>query len=94
MLRLNIDKGGDTLQVLPAGLPDIQGTFWDYGMSDKENLTGAFTESDYAEARGGHQTTSFKSKGILLQASLYNSIYGASDTVTPPSLSLIPQIKY
>lgn len=87
-------QGGDNADVISAGLPDIQGTFWDYGMSDKSNLTGAFTESNYSEARGGHQTTSFKSKGILLQASLYNSIYGASNTVQPPAFSLIPQIKY
>lgn len=86
--------GGDISASITAGLPEIQGTFWDYGMSDKSNLTGAFTESNYSEARGGHQTTSFKSKGILLQASLYNSIYGSNDTVQPPAFALIPQIKY
>lgn len=85
--------GGDITAAIAAGLPEIQGTFWDYGMSDKENLTGAFTESDYAEARGGHEVTSFRSKGILLKASLYNAIYGNSSTVTPPSLQLIAQIK-
>ena len=80
--------------VITAGLPEIQGTFWDYGMSNKSNLTGAFTESNYSKARGAHQDSSYQSPGILLQASLYNSIYGSSDTVQPPTISLIAQIKY
>ena len=31
---------------------------------------------------------------ITFNASLSNSIYGSSNTVQPPALSLIPQIKY
>ena len=39
-------------------------------------------------------TTTQKTNGLQFNASKSSSIYGAANTVQPPALCLIPQIKY
>ena len=83
-------KGGDLLSILPAGLPNITavntggagGSANSSGAAYKDRLSTAF-------ASGSYQLTlrSF-------DASKSNAIYGAANTVQPPAISLITQIKY
>lgn len=68
---------------IPAGLPNITGTFgglrsWDFG-----NPTGAFTtDSDH---RGPDGSDSRTGRIFSFNASNSNSIYGSSTTVQPPA---------
>lgn len=98
-------EGGDNALVIAAGLPNIQGAFNpEYrtnasgGVSTNyvfENAsvnsvaTGAFkiwTGAEYVSRAGDGK--------IAFDASASNPIYGKAETVQPPSLSLIPQIKF
>ena len=38
--------------------------------------------------------TNVTTKELLMDASLSSQIYGAADTVQPPTIQLLPQIKY
>ena len=82
--------GGDNLAVTAAGLPDITGDVGIHGWALAP--TGAFQVSSnmgqaaYIENERTHT--------IDFAASRSNAIYGASNTVTPPNFSLLPQIKY
>lgn len=87
-------QGGDSCQAIQAGLPDITGQFRDSGYHRGGGYaTGAFyntlsdgdTSNEGASRAGGRYG---------FAASRSNSIYGASQTVTPPSIQLLPQIKY
>ena len=90
----------DSVKEIGAGLPNITGEFktnidtrsclvdsvgsvgaisWD--VVDKNNLMGASGKSNDLNK-------------IYFDASHSNPIYGASTTVQPPALALIPQIKY
>lgn len=72
-----------------AGLPNITGTFTasDYGFT----YSGAFYKSaggnGIPDKSGGGATVGF-------DASRVNGIYSKSDTVQPPSLGILPCIKY
>ena len=84
--------GGDSAAIIAAGLPNITGYVNHTGTSCMRDPGGAF----YA-----YSTSDFKTKyddgngiGLGIDASRSNTIYGAADTVQPPSFSLIPQIKY
>ena len=75
-------------QKIEAGLPEIEGTA---GGDVTGRQTGAFYQAtapgtDFSGATVINVTTGFK-------ASLFNPIYGASDTVQPPALTLLPCIK-
>ena len=89
-------KGGDTVLILSAGLPNITGGMADNptarGWNDVNVPTGAFATNERVP-------NAFDAKGIYgykisFDASLSNPIYGATDTVQPPAIQLIPQIKY
>lgn len=82
-----------------AGLPDITGSF-EVGFYSGGSIpsilgTGAFTninvhrKGSYTSDDAGIQSTQTR-----FDASRCNSIYGSSDTVQPPSLVLLPIIKY
>lgn len=43
---------------------------------------------------GGNSSGGSTAGTVTFDASKSNAIYGASETVQPPSLSLLPQIKY
>lgn len=56
-------------------------------------MQGCFYKTNQSSSwygRGGGGTAYY----IGLQANRSNSIYGSSNTVQPPALQLIPQIKY
>ena len=80
--------GGDNVAVLPPGLPNIIGNaavgYWGAAPS------GAFYGS------GSVRTANLDSSSLQLRfdASRSNIIYGNSDTVQPPTVTLIPQIKF
>lgn len=86
-------KGGDTVLVKGPGLPNIVGYFGGIKDSVTDGQTsGAF----YADppTTGGVDAGGYQNARVHFDASRSNLIYGASDTVQPPALSLIPQIKY
>lgn len=86
--------------VKKAGLPNITGETG-YRTSNDVNyhntINGAFThhsgDKRYALAWGSGQTNPAYPL-ITFDASRSNSIYGSSDTVQPPALTLLPCIKY
>ena len=87
-------QGGDTPQVLQAGLPNVElyiGRVEYYTpnppnmiMSEIQN-NRTFTEADFA-------SDSLAYVAMSLQRG--NPIYGNSTTVQPPSITLIPQLRY
>lgn len=87
-------QGGDSPAVLEAGLPNITGYFpadtRDYAES---NYGGAFSQTWLNHQSDGHDGNSRTYK-YTLDASKASNIYGASNTVQPPAIVLIPQIKY
>lgn len=101
--------GGEQVRSVEAGLPNITGRLGEpllyhtddkkYGGSGSVETTqpdGAFVKTSTAvrhvngETGGNYMTNT----GINFDASKSNPIYGRSDTVQPPALSLIAQIKY
>ena len=95
----NILQGGDNIQVLSAGLPNIEGEIAAVGPNEfKFGLGyGAFVSKIIVNSYGkiDNQTTNSKrSDGMLFDASKSNPLYGSSTTVQPPAISLIPQLRY
>lgn len=88
-------QGGESVKSVEAGLPNITGNVGDFisgGSYTPKQSEGAFkkTEGNSME-RSGAQRAGYK---VKFDASDSNPIYGRSDTVQPPALSLIAQIKY
>ena len=85
--------GGDNCATLKPALPNITGSF--YGpicINGVFSADGAFT----AESGTGYATNQYGAERyttIKFNAADYNPIYSA-DTVQPPTLQLIPQIKF
>ena len=86
-------KGGDNIRVLNAALPDIKGEFSSIWCQGSE-LAGALYTINFSAStlQGGGGQNSLLDLGFA--ASRSSSIYGAADTVQPPAICLIPQIKY
>lgn len=59
---------------------------------DFENVTGAFVIEK--QTVNGSGAGSGRDMLLHLDASKSNPIYGRSDTVQPPAISLMPQIRY
>ena len=85
----------------PAGLPEIKGSalwlFMGYTATNEPRYTGVFGYDQNGNEVDGSTmggSTSVKAKPLTFDASKSTSIYGASDTVQPPTLQMIPQIKY
>ena len=77
-------------------MPNVSGNFYVAGYADAEGLTdGAFAVASQ-HLVDSHQNTGNSVGGTRVNISLSrsNAIYGASTTVQPPALSLIPQIKF
>lgn len=90
-LRNRFIEGGDTVGVKSAGLPDIQGSI----IACRDSAKGAFTNTTPSKNSGlGYDTHYVDMNTNDFKASRYNAIYGASTTVQPPAIVLIPQIKY
>lgn len=86
--------GGESVKSVEAGLPNITGelTYWG---GQEFTGSGAFVGSgkqDQWGLRGG--TDDKDNTSALFDASKSNPIYGRSDTVQPPALTMIAQIKY
>ena len=85
-------QGGDITAILPAGLPNI--TASTSGLLRLNNdATGAFVAEEYGSCSATDSGYNGY-KRLTFDASLSNRIYGASTTVQPPALSLLPQIKF
>lgn len=96
----------DSVKEIVAGLPNITGyiernssntniQFLGDVSSDSTNFNGAMYMSDLVTIGGVSEASSgLKWNKINFDASRSNAIYGASGTVQPPALALIPQIKY
>ena len=92
-------QGGDNIQVLSAGLPNIEGEIAAVGPNEfKFGLGyGAFVSKIIVNSYGkidNSATDVKRSDGMLFDASKSNPLYGASSTVQPPSIALIPQLRY
>ena len=85
-------QGGDNVDIKEAGLPNIEGTISNAFLSGSSEFTGVFS----GEKSSGYDYAGIANNRwfIALNAKEYNPIYGSSDTVQPPSISLIPQIRY
>ena len=84
-------QGGESVKSVKAGLPNIDVKIRTERV-DKASGKGevsVFVDSP-STGRGGTGGRSF----ITCNASKYNPIYGASETVQPPAIALIAQIKY
>lgn len=97
-------KGGDTSAVIGAGLPNITGEFY------QENAAYSLVSNSYiynVAVSGAFKITGGRTKGYTsntefddlitrfsFDANSSNEIYGTSNTVQPPALCLIPQIKF
>ena len=91
-------QGGDTPSVVAAGLPNIDGAFGfahDVGvMTDKSTPSGAFAKGTNRGRTFDVGSTPSNCYDADFKASRSNSIYGSSTTVQPPSIKLIPQLRY
>lgn len=89
--------GGDMTASLAAGLPNITGTVRALDQSHIRgfgNFSGAFKSDGSSISADYNPYTSISPAGFIFDASLSNPIYGNSNTVTPPSFNMIPQIKF
>ena len=84
------------MAILAAGLPNIQGSFRETAnrMYFNGNYTGALKGMNYDRSTLQGTESGNGDGGFIFDASLSNKIYGKSDTVQPPALQLIPQIRY
>ena len=91
-------QGGESVKSVEAGLPNIEGnliTFeWHRNISTSRYYGGAFKGT--LEGTTGNLATAGEGASYIVSfdASKSNPIYGASETVQPPAIALIAQIKY
>ena len=95
-------QGGEQVRSVEAGLPNITGRV---GTLDASGgglaiLDGAFWQheanrpSNFMRQAGNGLNLTAPGTNALFDASKSNPIYGASETVQPPALTMIAQIKY
>ena len=88
-------QGGDTPSIKEAGIPNITGSS---GVQPYVNPSGFFGALYFTNAQtqvGAGEGTAWNTRGyVSLDASRSNPTYGNADTVQPPAIALIPQIKY
>ena len=92
MVQLAGDGAGATVA---AGLPNISGSL--YGKFAKQfDALLFFTKTISYNNRAAEATTAegWYEGGMQFDASRYNPIYGASNTVQPAAIKLIPIIRY
>ena len=89
---------GNLGTVKEAGLPNITGSFNsainDYRVGEKISAKGAFTGSTGSVDGTATGTNCVRETVMSFDASRSNSIYGKSDTVQPPALTVNYVIKY
>lgn len=90
-------QGGDITGIKGAGLPNVIG-YVNYGQSNNVTGSSSLYGKDNTEGESiwtpSAATTSKNAKKIAFDANRSNSIYGAANTVQPPAIILLPQIKY
>ncbi len=79
--------------VKEAGLPNVTGTFTVAMGSGPCDLSGAFEKGEYSRNGVSPQTGNFAWYKTNFNAKQSNPIYGASGTVQPPALTLLPCVK-
>ena len=79
-------------QKIEAGLPGFSGTFG-IGKYEATSPTGAFYKYASSGSVNGGSIANYNSPVIGINPSLSNPVYGASETVQPPALTLLPCIK-
>lgn len=83
---------GNLGQTIEAGLPNITGSFQSLpGRNNNQGATGAFSVEQNYSSSAGSQTDSYR---VSFAASRSNPVYGKSDTVQPPALTVNYIIKY
>ena len=80
--------GGDNRAIMQPALPNITGYL---GTTISNQVSGAFYEYSQVSPIG---SGGWPAAIIRMDASRCSSIYASENTVRPPSLQLIPQIKY
>ena len=85
-------QGDNAVGIKEAGLPNITGKIYTSQDDISTGVNGAFTVTN--EGTGHTHYAGGASRTINLDASQSNAIYGNSQTVQPPAITLIPQIKY
>lgn len=95
-LRNRFIEGGDAVGHKAAGLPNITGSFYNEksGTGGGGHGDGAFYIIGNAPVSANTANKGNNTSNFGFDASRSNSIYGASTTVQPPAIMLIPQIKY
>lgn len=88
-------EGGDAPAKIEAGLPNLEGTINNgfRTFSTTTNNNGLLTWEGKSQVYGSGDLTP-GIQNITFNASKYNAIYGNAETVQPPTIVLIPQIKY
>ena len=89
-------QGGDAIAAVAAGLPNITGHIapWVTTFGGK-SASGVFqTINDSNIADGFYCDGRTASYGYSFDASRTSPLYGASDTVQPRAITMLPQIKY
>ena len=94
--RNRVIQGGDSISVISAGLPNITGSVYNFNVHAQSglNAVGAFSVQIEGGTNTGSNWNTNLNDSINFDASRSSSIYGASTTVQPPALRLIPQIKF
>lgn len=86
-------QGGDSCDVKQSGLPNITGWVAIGAEVYEQYIGGAFWINDDAAPVEGHADGD-NNGNIGFDASRVNPIYGRSSIVQPPSIQLIPQLRY
>ncbi len=90
--RNRVLQGGDMVRAIAAGLPNFQGTF----DTDYAATSGDITSTNVQKNPGIAPSFSADNTDarVTIDLSKASTIYGNSNTVQPPALALIPQIKF
>lgn len=88
-------QGGESVKSVEAGLPNIKGDIdYDHSGNYSYQNNGCVSTGKYQAPTGAAGNSTNLYRGIVIDASKSNPIYGAADTVQPPAITLIAQIKY
>ena len=91
-------QGGDINGIKQAGLPNIKGSVRlgvgnRIGILDYSNALQGEGSATVVNGISGNSAGG-RNDRVILDASKSATIYGSSNTVQPPAISLIPQIHY
>lgn len=98
--------GGDNGSIVPAGLPNINltipglrffvGAEGENGSAfDPPNVQPPVSVGkNLRTSNDGSGYGYTQARDVIINMQTANQIYGASETVTPPSINLIPQIRF